>query len=200
MKSRLQSVIVDFVKSFFAKEKINAGWRFWILWVILTNIGFFSGLALSGLIGSRLGYRLLSATVSALIISFFTGLAQAVLLRRHNISVLGWTAATTIGWTAGIFCAGLIIFNLFAYVLVTNFFYWILPSAFIGGFVVGMTQMFILWQQWKARSIWWIPISAIGWGIQFPGMFPGLFLAHWLKTGNQKKTHDTGPKTAGQGR
>ncbi|MDX1413247.1 MAG: hypothetical protein R3293_03600 [Candidatus Promineifilaceae bacterium] len=174
------------INSFLETEKTRAGWRFWIVWVVLTYIGFFVGLTVSELLSSRLGYRLLSATISAVIIGFFTGLTQSVALSRHKISRLGWIAATTIGWTAGIMMAGLIIFNIFPYVLVNNLFYWILPSAFVAGFVVGIAQMFILWPLWRGKSIWWIPISTVGWGIQFPGIFPGLFLARWLKSNKQE--------------
>lgn len=175
------------VREFFQLEQSKAGWRFWILWVVMTNVGFFSGLAISSLLGNLFGYRLLQATTSAIIIGFFTGLAQSVVLRRHQISGLGWTIATTLGWTVGIFIAGLIIFNLFAYVVGTDFFYWILPSAFIAGAIVGIPQTFVLRQRWPDKSWQWIVISTIGWGIQFPGMLPGFFLTRWLRPSDEKQ-------------
>jgi len=177
---------MDRVRKFFEIEKAKAGWRFWLFWVVMTNIGFFVGLGLGNVLGRFVSGKLLQATVTAIIIGLFTGAAQGIVLRGHQISLPGWFLATTVGWPIGIFIAGLIIFNLDTTVLTTDFFRWILPSALIAGAIVGIPQVLVLRQRWPNKSWQWIVISLIGWGIQFPGMFPGIFLASWLRSQEQK--------------
>jgi len=78
-------------------EQASAGWRFWLFWVIMTNIGFIPGVGLGSLLGGFFSDKLLQATVSAIVIGLLSGLAQGLVLRRHQISGLGWTVATTAG-------------------------------------------------------------------------------------------------------
>ncbi len=166
-------------------EQVNAGWRFWLFWVVMANIGFFSGLMMGGLVASFISDKLLQAAVTAIFIGLLTSLAQGIVLRRHQISGLGWTVATTAGWAIGILVAGLIIFNLDTSTATNDFFRWVVPAAFIAGAVVGIPQMFVLRQRWPHKSWQWIVISAFGWAIQVPGMLPGFFLARWIRPSDQ---------------
>ena len=145
----------------------------------MTNIGFFSGLGFGSFFASFISDKLLQATVSAIFIGLLTGLAQGIVLRRHQISGLGWTVATAAGWVIGILIAGLIIFNLDASIATNDFIRWVVPAAFIAGAVVGIPQMFFLRQRWPEKNWQWVVISAFGWGIQFPGALPGFFRLSW---------------------
>ena len=176
------------LRSFFVMEKQQAGWRFWLFWVIMTNIGFFSGIWFSNifadLVEPGMGLlmdKVIQNTVSALIIGCLTGLSQGIVLGRHGVSSFRWTIATTLGWAAGIFLAGYFIFTLDITIQTSDFFRWIVPSAFIAGAVTGISQWAVLRQTIPTARWWWILVSALGWGIQFPGMVPGLVLVRLLR-------------------
>ena len=176
------------MKSFFELEKKQAGWRFWLLWVIMTNIGFFLGLWLGnifvGLVESstsQLADKLIQNTLGALIIGCLTGLSQGLVLRRHGFSGVWWTVATSLGWAVGIFIAGFLIFTLDSRIQTNDFFRWIVPAAFIAGAVVGIPQWVVLRRSLPSVEWWWLLVSAFGWGIQFPGMVPGLVLTRLLR-------------------
>jgi hypothetical protein len=176
------------LRTFFEKEKRQAGWRFWLFWVIMTNMGFFTGVWLGGLAASfvepglgQLGDKLFQSTVSALIIGGLTGLTQGLVLRRHGFSGGGWIAATSIGWAVGIFIAGFLIFSLDASIQTNDFFRWVVPAASIAGAVVGIPQWRVLQRRLPHVGWRWILVSAVGWGIQFPGMVPGWALTRSLR-------------------
>jgi RsiW-degrading membrane proteinase PrsW (M82 family) len=59
------------VRRFFAAESEQAGWRFWLLWVLATNL------------------------------AFFPGLVQAWVLRRHFARSGSWAWASGAGWALG---------------------------------------------------------------------------------------------------
>ncbi len=79
----------------------------------MTNIGFFLGVWLGGVVASlvepglcQLGDKLIQNTLSGLISGGLTGLAQGLVLSRHGFNGLCWTVATSLGWAVGIFIAG----------------------------------------------------------------------------------------------
>ena len=179
---------MNLLQTFFELEKQQVGWRFWLFWVIMTNIGFFLGVWVGGIFAglvepgiSQLGDKLIQNTLSGLIIGGLTGLTQALVLRRHGFSGGGWTIATAIGWAAGIFIAGYLIFSLDPTIKTNDFFGWIVPASFIAGAVVGIPQWVVL-RKGKSPIGWWlILVSTFGWGIQFPGMVPGIVLTRSLR-------------------
>ena len=170
-------------------EKQHVGWRFWLSWVIMTNIGFFSGVGL-GLFGGNLVEpqigelldKVIQNAVGGFIIGAFTGLAQGIVLARHQISLLAWIIATSLGWSIGIFIAGTLIFSIDNTIQSNDFFRWVIPAGFIAGAVVGIPQWLVLRQRLSVVSWWWILVSAFGWGIQFPGAISGLALTRLLRT------------------
>ena len=173
--------------TFLNLERQQAGWRFYILWVVATNIGFFSGLELGKLVSelvqsgnSHLANQLMRNTLSASVIGYTTGLAQALVLRRHGLHFFMWIVSTCLGWAAGIFIAGYIIFSLDPTIQANDFFNWIVPAAFIAGAVVGIPQFFVLKQGLAKARWWWILVSSLGWGIQIPGLFPGWVLTRFI--------------------
>ncbi len=162
------------------------GWRFWSWWVIATNAGWFPGIALGTLVGRGLGDNVAAefgpvfsgaivATVTATVASMFFGVMQWLVLRRHVPRSGGWVAATVLGWSVGIFVASVLAGTFIPEVKGFRLF---VLMAFLAGAVVGWPQWMVIRSHFQ-RAEWWIPISAVGWAIQFPGALPGLGLM-WL--------------------
>jgi hypothetical protein len=179
---------LNFLRTFLKLEKHQVGWRFWLYWVIMTNLGFFLGLWIGGIVASfvepgigHLTDKIIQNTLGALVIGGLTGLAQGLVLRRHGFSGIWWTVATSLGWAVGIFLAGLLIFSLNSGIQTNDFFRWVLPAAFIAGAVVGVPQWVVLRRSLSSVDLWWIVVNALGWGIQFPGMVPGFVLTRLLR-------------------
>lgn len=176
------------VQTFFKLEKQQAGWRFWLFWVVMTNIGFFPSVWLGGFVAGlvepglgQLADKLIQNTLSALIIGGLTGLAQGLVLRRHGIHGGQWPLATAVGWAVGVFVAGYLIFGLDPSVQANDFWHWIVPAGFIAGAVVGIPQWWVLRRRLLTVCWWWLVVSAVGWGIQFPGAVPGIVLTRLLR-------------------
>jgi len=185
---------------FFELERTKVGWRFWLLWVLATNVGFFGGLWLGSRLVSMVGPdpattagKVADATIGAAMIGLLTGATQAATLARHGIKWVGWTVATAVGWTVGIATAGLILFTINPDLVDSQFVGWIVPSALIAGAVVGVAQAAVL-RRGSIEMAWkWVPIGIFGWGIQFPGMLPGVFLARWLTPPPPTSHNDASP-------
>jgi hypothetical protein len=164
--------------AFLGLERERAGWRFWLLWVIATNVGFFPGLALGTQLSAAANEPLASAIVGA---SFgaLAGVAQWLVLRRHLVPSHHWTTATAFGWCVG---AGLgaLLLTRFAPDVVPGGVRWTLFVGFFAGAVIGVPQRRILRRFSPSLSAWWVPISSLAWGLFFPGVISGLFLAHRL--------------------
>ena len=78
---------MSWLKSFFQLEKEVAGWRFWLSWVVMTNIGFFASLYFGAQVARLVvdsGAKILGATVSAVIIGLLTGIGQGIVLRQNS--------------------------------------------------------------------------------------------------------------------
>jgi len=162
------------------------GWKFWLWWVIATNAGWFPGIALGTLMGRGLGDKVTAevgpvfgsaivATVTAGVTSTFFGVRQSLVLRRHVPRTGGWVAATFLGWSVGIFVASVLAGTFIPEVQGFRLFVFM---AFVAGAVVGWPQWMVIRSHFR-RAGWWIPISAVGWAIQFPGALTGLGLM-WL--------------------
>ena len=88
------------VNEFLAREQSDIGWRFWLLWVLATNVGFFPGLALGNQLSASVAEPVSSAVVGGMFAAM-VGVAQWAVLRRHLPSTHHWITATTIGWVLG---------------------------------------------------------------------------------------------------
>ena len=115
------------------------------------------------------------ATVTAGVASTFFGVMQSLVLRRHVPRTGGWVAATFLGWSVGIFVASVLAGTFIPEVQGFRLFVFM---AFVAGAVVGWPQWMVIRSHFR-RAGWWIPISAVGWAIQFPGALTGLGLM-WL--------------------
>ena len=162
------------------------GWKFWLWWVIATNAGWFPGIALGTLMGRGLADKVTAevgpvfdgaivATVTAGVASTLFGVMQSLVLRRHVPRTGGWVAATFLGWSVGIFVASVLAGTFIPEVQGFRLFVFM---AFVAGAVVGWPQWMVIRSHFR-RAGWWIPISAVGWAIQFPGALTGLGLM-WL--------------------
>jgi hypothetical protein len=96
----------DVIREFLRLERERAGWRFWLLWVAATNLGFFPGLALGQRLAAGMGEPLASGIVGG---SFATlvGTAQWGVLRRHLPHCGYWMPSTTAGFATGATITGL---------------------------------------------------------------------------------------------
>ncbi len=163
---------------FLAIEKDRIGWRFWVCWVLATNVGFFPGLALGNWLAAAVAEPFASAIVGG---SFgaLVGLAQWGVLRRHIALSHLWATGTAIGWSAG---AGLgaLILTWVAPNEPPGGWVWVLFIGFFAGAVVGGPQRCVLRKFDPALSQWWVPISSLAWGVFFPGAISGLVLARRL--------------------
>ena len=57
---------------------------------------------------------------------------------------------------------------------------WTLLIGFFAGGIVGVPQRQVLHRLRPFLSDWWVPISSLAWGILFPGVVSGFFLARRL--------------------
>lgn len=185
--SRKDKLLMKAWRNFWRLEYESAGWRFWIAWVILTNIGFFGGLAIgrffAGLFttDAPTSMDLISeAVIIGAAFATLTGLLQGILLQRHDVPREPWTLATGFGWIAGTLIAGLILFQLNPQTDTTDWFTWIIPVGFIAGAIVGIPQWLVLRSHLDTIGWWWIIVSAFAWGIFLPGLISGAVLAYFL--------------------
>ncbi len=164
--------------SFLEFERERAGWRFWVLWVVATNVGFFPGLALGGRLSAPMAEPYASAIVGA---SFGTlvGVTQWLVLRRHAAPCHHWATATAVGWCVG-GGLGALFLGQFVPGLAPGDLAWTLFVGFFAGGVVGIPQRWVLLRLRPVLSHWWVPISSLAWGVLFPGVVSGFFLARRL--------------------
>jgi hypothetical protein len=161
----------------------DSGWPFWWRWVVATNLGWFPGVLLGIRISSLVPETspVLQAAVSAAVASAFFGAAQAWVLRGFVASPAAWWWATVLGWSAGVAVARLLLdaASVHGPGLAD-----VVAVALVAGGVVGFAQAALLSRR-CARWFWWPAISALGWGVLFPGALPGAGLV-WLARGRPR--------------
>jgi len=79
------------IRNFLALEERLAGWRFWLLWVLATNAGFFPGLRIGNLLAARLdagsgelSIEILRAVIIGTSFASLIGLFQGLVIARHG--------------------------------------------------------------------------------------------------------------------
>ena len=157
-------------QSFFTEERVHGGWRFWVLWVVLTNAGFFIGL-----LAERLAFGTISLAIAVPLAAVF----QAWVLNRHIVIFIPWILVTALGWWLGLIAAVLLLNSM-------NGAEWhpILRFIFTGavaGLVVGIPQWYILRGQVRKIGWWWVFVSVVGWAVMAPGMITGIPLAQYIE-------------------
>lgn len=88
--------------AFFRAERERAGWRFWMLWVGTTNLGFSPGVWIGNELSAHTAryFALAEPITSATIGATFTvmvGSMQWLVLRRHLNRIGWWVIATAVG-------------------------------------------------------------------------------------------------------
>ena len=164
--------------AFLELEAKHAGWRFWILWVLATNVGFFPGQAL----GERLSASMADPAASAVqagCLALGVGVTQWVVLRRHVTGVHHWITATVVGWAIGAGLGAWLLLR-FAPGVEPRGLPWILAIGVFAGALVGLPQQYVLARFDARLARGWVAISALAWGVFFPGAVSGLFLAYRL--------------------
>ncbi|MCA9705595.1 MAG: hypothetical protein KDK70_07100 [Myxococcales bacterium] len=168
-------------------------WRWWVLWVLGTNAGFMPGMFAIGLpladalepsLVARLDPQtagVLVALIPALPAGLLTGVGQWLSLRTKLPSARAWWWLTGVGWTLGTAVAVVVLFSIDP-TTDTRIFLGLpqLVISVVGGAGAGALQQLVLRGRVPGAG-WWIPVSALGWGIQFPGMLAGLWLVRGFK-------------------
>ena len=166
---------------FLELEAKHAGWRFWVLWVLATNLGFFPGQA----VGERLGASIAEPAASALQAGCFAlavGAMQWLVLRRHLTGIRHWITATAVGWATGAGLGAWLLLR-FAPGVAPGGVVWIVAIGVLAGALVGVPQQVALARHDARLARGWVIISAAAWGVFFPGAVSGLFLARRLGRG-----------------
>jgi hypothetical protein len=150
------------------------GWRFGLRWVLLTIAGWAIGFPL----GFILGELALDNAGIEICVGAMVGFMQWIALRRVVNKRAGfWILASITGFivSASIHAAA-------CYYLKTSddlghlqgILMWTL-SFILGGTLTGLLQQRILRHQVR-RSGWWVPASAVGWGLSVIGLAIACFV------------------------
>lgn len=157
--------------SFLETERVEAGWRFFLIWVLATNLSFFIGISIEVfLFGQATLY------VAILLAAF----AQAWSINRHISIYLPWAIGTIIFWYIGAMIASQILsmMQLGADMLLLRL---VIISA-IGGLLAGIPQWFFMRDWLEKIGIWWIAVSGVAWAILIPGLVTGVVLMQFVTT------------------
>lgn len=157
--------------SFLKTEREQAGWRFLLLWLIASSIGFSIGLSLEMLI---FGQPNLYIAVS------LAALGQAYVINRHISIYLPWAVGTAIFWIIGLAIGSQIISLIITLpdnlTLIQQLSYLAAVSA-LGGLLGGIPQLFFMRDWLPKMGLWWLIVSAISWAVIFlPGVIIGFVL------------------------
>ena len=169
------------IDRFLENERTHAGWRFWLLFVIMTNVGFFPDLALE---------RALFCEVNVFIATTFSGIGQAWVLSRHFPERGQWAIASASGWLLG----GLLSTRILAILVPEiSFTLYLFVFPLIAGAVMGIPLWLVLRRYLPQVGWWWVVVSAVGPAIQFPGMVMGgaiVWLMSQQEAARQPRPHD----------
>ena len=168
------------LQCFFAAERARAGWRFWLLWVVATNLGFFPGLRFGQWVAEQLTLSMgtlldsaVRATTTGLIYIVLVSVLQALVLARHSRARRGWLLASVPGFTVGIFLGVLLLDS-----PLPGLGLW--PHGLLLGGIAGLVAGLPLWLALRPQlpvGWWWVPLNGLAWLVFFPGMVTGVALA-----------------------
>lgn len=158
------------------------GWAFWWRWVLATNLGWFTGILAGTSLAAPLEatHPLVAALVASAVAAACFGAAQAFALRDALPVPRAWWLATWAGWPAGVLVAELVLDALALQLAGVGR---AIGVAAVAGGVTGAAQAAVLarvtgrWRHWP-----WV--SALSWGVLFPGALSGVFLVLWWRPGH----------------
>lgn len=154
--------------SFLETERVTAGWRFFLLWVLMTNVGFLTGIAIELLLFKQVTFYI------AILLSAF---GQAWVINRHICIYLPWAIGTILFWYLGDLIASNLLSSFFPN---ANLLFRLIVIAALAGLLAGIPQWFFMRYWLKKIGMWWIPLSSVAWAILLPGIITGFVLMQFI--------------------
>jgi hypothetical protein len=145
-------------------ERIRIGWDSWLLWVLITTIGwtlgFFIGFILADVVGDIFESGLLVDTIFGAVLASMVGVLQRFFLPVQVPRAGRWVLASTAGFALAFAGNFVVLGELGSFVELLD---WTVVAAF-GGAVTGILQWLVLRGQ-VSRAGWWVLASTVGWGL-----------------------------------
>jgi hypothetical protein len=146
--------------SFYNAERIQAGWRFFVLWMLMTLLGLGIGAAIEFLL-----FKQINGNIAV----FLAAIMQAWTLNRHVSVYIPWAAVTAVAW----WLASLLGWFAFSMMEMPNPYIPLVVVALVAGLLAGVLQFYLL-KEWLPVGIWWIAVAALTW-LSF-GIIPAIVL------------------------
>jgi hypothetical protein len=173
-------------------EHTFIGWRFGLRWVLLTAAGWVIGLPLGFVFVAVAGW-IIGVHDDSILLKLGLDNAAAFIFTVAVVSLMQWLALRRIVRRAGFWVLSSIIgFTISSSIHGVVCYVWGYPDnldhflgtvvwamAFVvGGTLAGVLQQRILRRQ-VCHSAWWVPASAVGWGLSVIGLgIPSFFLPY----------------------
>lgn len=160
------------MESFLKTEREQCGWRFWLIWVVATNIGFIFGISME---------MMLFGQPNLFIAVPLAAFGQGYILNRHISIYLPWAVGTALFWLLGAAIGGqLLNMMMVTDTLMLQVLRLVIISA-VGGLFAGLPQWFFMRDWLPQVGLWWFLVSAIGWAvIILPGVIVGTILMQMI--------------------
>jgi hypothetical protein len=146
--------------SFFNAERIQAGWRFFLLWLIMTLLGLGIGAAIEFFV-----FKGINGNIAVI----FASIAQAWVLNRHISIYIPWAVSAMATW----WIVALIVWPLVGMMRVQNPYIPLAIVALLAGLLAGALHYFFM-KEWLPVGVWWIAVAAFSW--LSLGIIPGIVL------------------------
>lgn len=150
--------------SFFNAERIQAGWRFFLLWQLTTLLGLGIGAAIEFFI-----FKAINGNIAVV----FASILQAWVLNRHVSIFIPWAVPAMVIW----WIASLIAWPVFGMMSLPNPYIPLAIVAIVAGLGAGAIHFFFL-KEWLPIGAWWIGIAAFSWLTL--GILPAIVLTNIL--------------------
>jgi hypothetical protein len=135
--------------SFFNAERVQAGWRFFVLWMLTNLLGLGIGAAIELFL-----FKQINGNIAVLL----AAIAQAWMINRHVSVFIPWATVTVVAW----WLASLLGWLIFSMMSVPNPYIPLVVVAVLAGLLAGGLQ-YLLLKEWLPIGIWWIAVAALGW-------------------------------------
>lgn len=148
-------------------ERKYVGWRLWLLWVLVSSMGWLLGLAGGFAVGFALGRTvsgIASQSAFGAVLGVSIGMLQWVVLRRQISRAGWWVLATTLGMGGG-FALIRAMTPTVSLLLGGGPLYGAVNGGLVG-ILVGTLQGLVLRSQ-VSRAGWWVLTSAVATGVGF---------------------------------
>lgn len=159
------------------QESLGIGWGFWLLWVLASTVGWFSGFII-GKIGAFAIHDSLSrhnymGAVFVAALAAGVGILQWLVLRRRLSRAGWWVLASIVGLAGG----GVVGPTAVALAVGDPTTWGVVGFLVVGWAMAGLMQWFVLRRQ-VSRAGWWVLASIVGWAVS--GAVWGLGAQHGM--------------------